>query len=159
MAVHLLLQHRQEPKQHEGHSVSSKAEGWEALISMIMEQNWGKKRNLIGKIIEIRKWTVIRPRFCFMEKEDHHSVPSQTLLLLPKKKPGNSLPTPKYRTEQFPNDFSASGDRLFCMLCQHKVDLKPNLKPMWKIWKRQRCTHSLMVNLVKNKIQQKSKKG
>ncbi len=30
----------------------------------------------------------------------------------------------KYRAEQFPNDFCASGDMMFCKFCHHIVDWK-----------------------------------
>lgn len=40
------------------------------------------------------------------------------------KKLRNSALSPKYRAEQYPNDYYVSGEMLFCKFCQHTVDWK-----------------------------------
>ena len=40
------------------------------------------------------------------------------------KKLRNSALTPKFRAEQYPNDYYHSGNQLFCRVCQHSIDWK-----------------------------------
>lgn len=48
----------------------------------------------------------------------------QTLKKQEKKKLGNSLLSPKYKPQQLPNNFHASGDTLDRKFCQHNINLK-----------------------------------